>query len=724
MPLLHTSVQADLEGPLARTTVQQKFQNPSTHSLELTYLFPLPHEAAVGHYRFRVGSRTIEGQIQTRDLARQHYERARAAGQTAALLEQQRPNVFLQRLTNIPPGATIEVTLQYDEWLPLDDGQHVYVFPMVVGPRFMGNLQERLNPTYSPDPWRSGTTIDLCLTLKGSHETYGAIGSPTHELILERGEEATVLRLRQQKSIPNRDFVLHYAYASSEPTLWAQRYVSPDRPGKDTVMIALLPPHLHTHDAPILPREFLFLLDVSGSMHGAPLELAKATLKACLSSLRPQDRFQIFAFASSVVACSPEPLPPTSANLEAAFSFMDRQQGGGGTQLLAALQQVLQQSVDPERLRLAVLFSDGYIGNEADILRTVTQHKEETRFFGFGIGSSVNRYFMESLGPMGGGHSDIVLPQAMPQEVAKRWERHLRTPLLTDLQLTFHDGSLTDLQSSSSLDLFAGSSVFWIGKQTVPGPLSLSISGNHGGRRVERFLQVNPSRHTNQDVLQRLWARKKMEALHLASFHASPVEKENMQQQITELGLAHRLMSEFTSFVAVDSQSEVPIEGRLSTDIPVPLPEAMSAPWQVASPDRSGPQRLRSTGSAPAPQASGQDLFQERKVKGAEIQPEDKATTPAKAEETTLPKNPVFQLERKEGSGKVIGIVVTGRPNLDLTGWWIHSSEGTTKIALKRQWFARRQGGVLFLDLTPLNLQSDALWILVLPDGSTYQFSL
>ncbi|NUQ36188.1 MAG: VWA domain-containing protein, partial [Planctomycetaceae bacterium] len=456
-PLRHTDVKASIAGYVASTVVTQTYENPFETPIEAVYIFPLPETAAVNYFRMTVGTRTIIGIIRRRAEAKEIYERAKAAGYTTSLLEQERPNIFTQSVANIAPKEQVKVEITYFNRLKYLNGQYEYVFPMVVGPRYLANTSdaERIDPPVVPENTRSGHNISLSVDVDAGSEI-GAIDTPAHHTNVTRGSasKATVT-LASHEEIANRDFVLRYRLAGKGVQTGLLAHANAERGGFVSLMFT--PPE--TPDASeIAPREMTFLLDISGSMHGTPLDMSKQIVKQAIQKMRPNDCFNIFFFAGGNGQLWETPQPNTSQNRQQALTALESLQAGGGTEMLAGLARLFASKRAPERSRMVLFLTDGYVGDEDRILTLVKQQCADSRFFAFGVGSSVNRYLIEGIGRHGRGHAAVVLPrEGSASELAVRdFYSHIDAPVLTDISVDWGNLDVSEQYPAMLPDVFAG----------------------------------------------------------------------------------------------------------------------------------------------------------------------------------------------------------------------------------------------------------------------------
>jgi len=570
-PLQHTKVYAQVSGNIARVEVTQLYQNPTQNRLEAIYAFPLPPNAAVTDMYFRIGKRIVYGEVQRRTEAKHTYEKAKAEGKTAALTEQERPNLFTQSVANIPPGETIAVVLRYVHEVPFDDGRYLFHFPTTVGPRYMpgtptGTSQGpglAADTSQVPDASRISPPVVLpgsanphdveILVRLSPGAAFKDVASKNHRIVhgLDGGG-GHLVGLAEEDRRPNKDFILAYRPAGALP----EAHVLTQREqGDDHLMLFIQPPN-QVQESFVRPRELVFLIDKSGSMEGPPLETAKALIVKTLHKMGPEDTFQLIAFDGATYEMSPRALQNNAENVAAAETWLGRLAGGGGTEMLKGIQAALDRTTDPKRLRMVIFCTDGYIGNEGEIIDYIDQKRNGARVFGFGIGSSVNRFLIDGVARAGRGAADIVgYKDDMDESVARLYKR-IDRPLLTDLSLSFDGLTVSQLLPERLPDLFAGQPLVVVGKYAGSGPATVTLSGRLGDKPFQRKLKVELSHSGDEKpVLGTLWARRKIDDLSFRQ--ASQPQPPEAVEAITQLGLSYHLVTQYTSLVAVEKELRV-----------------------------------------------------------------------------------------------------------------------------------------------------------------------
>jgi Ca-activated chloride channel family protein len=591
-PLKHTDVKAEISGFLSRVVVTQEFENPFKDKIEAVYTFPLPHAAAVDDMTMRVGERVVRGRILRREEAQAVYETARQAGQVAGLLDQERPNIFTQSVANLMPGEKVTVQISYVETLKYEDGSYEFVFPMVVGPRYVpgtptgkqggGRLADtdrvpdasRITPQVAPEGMRAGHDISVDVTLDAGVPLDG-LASKTHEVEIERpGAGSAHVRLKDKSAIPNKDFILRYDVAGRR----IEDALLTNRTNKGGYFTLILQPPDRVAAEDVNPKEIVFVLDTSGSMEGFPIEKAKESMKLALDGLYPQDTFNLITFAGDEHILFPRPVPATKENLQKAQEFLRSRKGSGGTEMMKAIKAALDPSDAQDHLRIVCFMTDGYVGNDMEIVGEIQKHPN-ARVFSFGIGSSVNRFLLDKMAEQGRGEVEYVTLTDDGSAAARRFHERIRNPLFTDITVDWGGLPVADVYPKRVPDLFSAKPVVLTGRYTGGGHGVIRLKGKMAGHDFVREIPVDlPETEARHDVLATLWARTRIEDLmgqgYDALQHGNP--RAELKEAITQLGLEYRLMTQFTSFVAVEEMTVTDGGQPRRIDVPVELPEGVS----------------------------------------------------------------------------------------------------------------------------------------------------
>ncbi|MBX2862592.1 MAG: after-VIT domain-containing protein [Leptolyngbyaceae cyanobacterium MAG.088] len=602
-PLKHTEVKANVSGNLSRVEVTHTFENPFETALDATDVFPLPDEAAVDTMTIRLGDRTIKGRIEKREDAQAIYERAKQAGQTAGLLEQERANIFTQSLANIRPGEQIEVIITYSDLLPYKQGAYEFVFPMVVGPRYIpGNpIDEsdtahgsatapmtlnqntdlvpdasRLNGPILPPGMRSGHDIQVTVQLEtgaGQCLDRTKLQCLSHQIGVDNQDTITRITLAPGDTIPNKDLILRYQVAG-DATQTALLTQTDERGGHFAVYMV---PAISYDTNAYIPKDMVFLIDTSGSQSGAPLAQCQALMRRFIEGLHPQDTFNIVNFANTTQQLAKVSLENTSRHRKQALAYINRLQAGGGTEMLRGFKTVLNlPQLDTERIRNIVLLTDGYIGNETQIFAEVQRSlSPSTRLHSFGAGSSVNRFLLNRVAELGRGISHVVRHDQTIDQVVDKFFNQINNPVLGTLSLHWEGpGEIPSFYPMAIPDLFAEQPLVLFGRKLDKQSGTLHIRGiEAGGKSFEQAFNLTFEPSGNPAIAQ-LWGRARIKDLMNQMVSG---ETTRGVDAVTETALAYQLLSQYTAFVAVsdDVRVEQP-EETVSVNVPVLMPEGVS----------------------------------------------------------------------------------------------------------------------------------------------------
>jgi len=600
-PLKHTAVSAAVSGFVARVDVTQEFVNPLDQKIEAVYTFPLPQDASVDWMEMTVGGRRIVGKIKERDEAKRIYEAAKTQGHVASLLDQERPNIFTQSVANIMPGATVKVRISYVNLLKYEDGQFEFSFPMVVGPRYMPGSPvsktgtgwaadtdrvpdaSRISPPVTPEGTRAGHDISLKMTIN-SGVPIGRIQSVLHQVDVRRlGRCGASVSLKGGSAIPNKDFILRWQVAGD--SVQTGLLTGTRSAGDGYFSLVFIPPAVPQPEQ-ITPKEMIFVIDSSGSQMGWPIEKAKETMRLCVQQMNPGDTFQMLAFSNNVTPLFARPQPNTVENRAFAEEFLNSRLGMGGTEMMKAVQAVLDAPADPRRMRIVCFMTDGYVGNDMEILDYVGKHIGQTRIFPFGIGNGVNRFLLDEMARLGRGAVEYVTLSEKGSAAAGRFAERIAKPLLTDITVDWGGLPVSEVYPATLPDLFSNQPLTLTGRygaSTAHGSRAATgdivIRGRLGGRPWSFTLPAQlPVSAPEGACLASVWARAKLTDLTTSDYQGIQQGTPNpgVKQEIIQTALDYGLMSQFTSFVAVEEKT-VTEGGRPKTvAVPVEMPEGVS----------------------------------------------------------------------------------------------------------------------------------------------------
>lgn len=597
-PLRHTDVRGAISGFLARVTVTQTFENTASEKIEAVYAFPLPENAAVDDMTIQVGQRTVRGIIKKREEAKAIYEQAKQSGHVAALLDQERPNIFTQAVANIMPADQVVVTISYLQTLDYEDGTYEFVFPMVVGPRFIPGQPtgkqaggwapdtdqvpdaSKITPQVTPKGTRAGHDISIELAID-SGVPLQQINSSSHQIDVARtGASAATVKLANLTEIPNKDFILKYNVAADQiaDSILSQSAPVNSAIGPGGYFTLILQPPAKLPESDITPKELVFVLDTSGSMMGFPIEKAKEFINHALDELYPGDTFNLITFSGDTRVLFPTPVYPTAENLRTTREVLNAQHGGGGTVMMNAIRAALAPSDSQDHVRVVCFLTDGFVGNDLDIIGEVQKHSN-ARVFAFGIGNGVNRFLIEGMARAGRGESEVVTLHDKADVAAHRLYERLRSPVLTNVSIDWGGLPVIDVFPKQLPDLFSAKPVVVSGRYTAATSGTIHIRGQRAGEEFTRDVPVRFNSGTaNSHILSSFWARRKIDDLmsqDLTGLQSGNVKPE-LKQEITQLGLSYRLMTQFTSFVAVEERVVTTGGQPHRVEVPVEMPDGVS----------------------------------------------------------------------------------------------------------------------------------------------------
>ncbi len=584
LPLKETSASVNIVGVIADVTVKQVYINSGLNTLEAIYTFPLSTRAAVYGMQMKIGSRTVTAKIEEKKKARDDYEKAKTEGKRTSLLEQSRPNVFTMNVGNIAANDTITVELKYTELLIPEKGIYSFVYPTVVGPRYSNKSKETasaddnfVSTPYTKEgvmpAYRYGINVQIHSGIPVQN-----VVCITHKTVVAYTDlyNATVMIDPAETNGGNRDVIINYSLQGDKIESGVMLYENGD---ENFFMVMIQPPKKVLKEE-IPPREYIFIVDVSGSMHGFPIDLSKKLLRNLILNLNPNDKFNVLLFSGATATMSPSSVDATIENFNKAVAFLDAERGYGGTELLPAMQVAYAlPRTDPDLSRSFVIVTDGYVSIEKETFDYIRNNTGNTNFFSFGIGSSVNRYLMEGMAFMGGGEAMIVTKPEFADEQAEKFRNYINTPVLTQIKTDFGNFSAYDVQPSSSPDMLAERPIIIFGKYTGSPTGIITVKGKAGRNTYKQSFdlsQVKPLK-TNS-ALRYLWAREKIKLLdYYDSDNGYSNSGDKSEGEILALGLKYNLMTNYTSFIAIDEEVIRDKDGKLVTVTQAnPLPEGVS----------------------------------------------------------------------------------------------------------------------------------------------------
>ncbi|MCC6357251.1 MAG: VWA domain-containing protein [Phycisphaerales bacterium] len=700
-PLKHTDVVADVSGFFARVHVRQVFHNPTKEKIEAIYVFPLPQHAAVDDMVMTIGDRRVVGQIRKREEAKAIYEQAKAAGHVASLLDQERPNIFTQSVANIEPGVEVAIEISYVETLKYEDGQFEFMFPMVVGPRYIpggGSAPaplttgqptpqvpdaHKITPPVTPKGTRAGHDISLKVRIDAGMAIQD-IASVLHDVdVTPDGTTGALVALKNRDEIPNRDFILHYRLATDQIAHGLLTHVDE----RGTFLTILLQPPKRVLQTMVVPRELVFVLDTSGSMSGFPIEKSKETMSKLIDGMGPLDTFNLITFAGDTNILWDEPRPATPENRKAAQEFLASRKGGGGTEMMKAIDAALRvptptfqsqwdQFIGPDAggkvgqrdllrsrmhftargmlrrtrpegckavsadaqyaeaflvsadgtrafavkfppnvrmalpgdgaaveltgecyateagvyveaksisitpIRVVCFMTDGYVGNDMAIIDAVKKNADTTRVFSFGAGNGVNRFLLDGMAHAGRGEVEYVTLASQGDEAARKFHERLQSPVLTDISIDWGGLPVDEVYPERIDDLFSSKPIVVHARLSGPvTPATITLRGLTGEGPYESQIALEATgRQEKNPSIASLWAREKVESLMNRDLAAAQQGNppEGIKETIIGVGLTYRLLTQFTSFVAVEELTITSGGQPKTIQVPVEMPDGVS----------------------------------------------------------------------------------------------------------------------------------------------------
>jgi Ca-activated chloride channel family protein len=586
-PQVATEVAIDVTGMVARTRVTQVFHNPGSEFVEGVYVFPLPEKAAVDRLWMKIGERVIEGRIREKEEARRTYEKAKAEGKKAALVEQQRPNLFTNAIAHIGPNEAIEIRIEYQQALAYDGGTYKLRFPLAVTPRYLRAAapaipdepkaaeaqalepgETLLEPSYAPEGCGPLNTVDIAVSIDAGVPV-GAVTSSYHETVIEKAGGRTMISLVKDQEEANRDFELTWTLAPGATPQAAM--FTQTRGDHEYALLMVVPPQPTAAERAAfdrMPRETILIIDTSGSMEGVSMTQAKAALEMALDTLRPSDRFNVLEFNSIMRTWLPSAVPATADNLARARAWVKQLRAGGGTNMAPALRFALDGGETPGYLRQVVFITDGGVGNEDELFKLIVARLGNSRLFTVGIGSAPNGHFMTKAAQYGRGTFTSIGDVKEVQEKMSQLFAKIEAPVLRDVQVRWPDGTPVETFPPRVPDLYLGEPVLVAAAAKAPLG-TVVVTGLRGNQPWSVALTPPPDR--NAAGVGALWARAKIASLMDTLAQGADVAQ--VRPQVVNVALEHHLVSAYTSLVAVDVTPSGPAGGVKTAMVKASLPQ-------------------------------------------------------------------------------------------------------------------------------------------------------
>lgn len=584
-PLKETNVVSNINGMIAETYVTQTYANEGDTPINARYVFPTSSDVTVHGMKMVIGNEMITARIKEKEEAKTEYEEAKSEGKSASLMEQKRPNVFTMDVANIMPGDTVSIELHYTELITPKENIYEFVFPTVVGPRYAPPAASDDNSTNNSgsgdDDWVASPYLEYGATPPGDYNItvnlstgvpLAEITCKSHAIEIQQSD-ASAARITLADSddyAGNRDFILKYRLTGEEIQ---SGLVLSGGQEENFFMLTIQPPERYEPED-ILPREYIFVLDVSGSMSGYPLDTAKALIRDLVTDLHETDTFNLILFANETARLSSDSLPATAKNVRAATKLIDELEGGGGTSLLPALENAVAIPKQDDTARSIVIITDGYISNDSEIISFITDNMDSASFFSFGIGSSVNDYLIKQIAGCGLGESFIVTDSEDAAESAVNFRTYIEAPLLTDISLNCIGFDVYDVEPSVPSVLYASQPIVLFGKWRGKPDGTITITGKAGAKEYVQEIPVNDVEvDTESEAIRYLWAQTRLDRI---TKYGSIRNDSSVKDEITQLGLEYNMVTPYTSFIAVSEIIRNAEGDSTDVDQALPLPQRVS----------------------------------------------------------------------------------------------------------------------------------------------------
>ena len=566
-PKVETEVAIQVTGMIARTRLTQVFHNPGSEFVEGVYVFPLPEKAAVDHLWMRIGERVIEGQVKEKEEARRTYEKAKSEGKKAALVEQQRPNLFTNAVAHIGPNENVRVTIEYQQTLTYEQGEYRLRFPLATTPRYvpgdagvaMPDVPKAIEAGEFDGPTQEGSyasdgcggqinPVDIAVLIDSGMPIANVVSSYHEAFVQKESGNRTAVYLTKEQEAADRDFELKWTVApgaAPRAALFTQ-----DIAGTGYALIMVVPPEPNAAEKSAferVPRETILIVDTSGSMQGASMEQAKAAVIHALTTLTVRDRFNVLEFNSVMHPLYPAALHATPQNLANAKAWVAKLKAGGGTEMVPALNFALDGREAPGYLRQVVFMTDGGVSNEDELFKLIERRLGNSRLFTVGIGSAPNGHFMTQAAQFGRGTFTQIGDVREVEEKMRALFMKIEAPVLQDVAIRWADGSPVETFPKRVPDLYLGEPIV-VSASAAHFAQSITVSGRRGNQPWS--VALTPSRDGDANGVGALWARARISSLMDEMTRGADAAA--IRPQVVKVALDHHLVSAYTSLVAVD----------------------------------------------------------------------------------------------------------------------------------------------------------------------------
>lgn len=596
-PLKKTSVTADINGIIADIHVVQSYTNEGTKPINACYVFPASTQVTVHGMQMQIGNQLVTAKIKEKEEAKEEFEEAKEEGKSASLLSEERPNVFTMNIANIMPGDNVSVDLHYTELITPTDGVYEFVYPTVSGPRYVGPViddcgtrEEWVATPYLPEGTDPKDRYDIRVNLSAA-VPITELASSSHEIMVqwEENTRAAVSLADASDYAGNRDFILDYKMTGQDISTGLML----NKGENENFFMLMVQPPERCNPAKIPPREYIFVLDVSGSMSGYPLNTAKELIRNLVSDLRETDTFNLILFSGASIQMAEKSVPASEDNIKKAIQIIEEQEGAGGTELAPALRDAIAIPGREDVSRSIVVITDGYIYGEKEIFEIIHENIGSSDFFSFGIGRGVNRNLIEGIAKTGQGEPFVVTDQDEASETAERFKTYIQSPVMTDINVKFNGFDVYDVEPAILPTLFAQRPIVLLGKWRGEPAGTVQITGKTGNSDYEQTIsvaQLAPESVSDEeesdadalyaaavtldsDVLSYLWAQKRIERLTDYGLNQNDPD---VKEEVTQLGLNYSILTPYTSFIAVTETVRNPDKNSTDVNQPLPLPLEVS----------------------------------------------------------------------------------------------------------------------------------------------------
>lgn len=574
LPLVATHLRAECAGGLARYVLEQTFVNVHDETLHVTYKLPLPADGAVSGYAFQIGLRTVSGRVDPKATARARFEQAIAEGKTAAILEQERADVFTQEI-GIPANETIIARITVDAplaWLP--EGEWEMRFPTVIGPRYSAPPEVALKVVGGEAG--TGVRAQIHVTIGDTIVRGHAPTSPSHGLVSRADGSIELATIAAEGGARlDRDIVVRWPVAEREVgvTLNAARPKHTELHSHLAYGLLTIVPPAPDARAENVARDLVILLDTSGSMSGAPLAQAKKVVGLLIDALRPEDSMELIEFSYQPRRWRNAPVAATRTDKQAALAWVRSLEADGGTEMYSGVVEALR-SVRAGAQRQVVLLTDGYVGNEEHIVELCHERLPKgCRLHVVGVGSAVNRTLAMSLARAGRGAEILVGLDEDAERAAKRLLDRTAAPVLTDVTIT--GDAIVQLAPEHVPDVFAGAPIR-AAMSFDPRGGEIVVRGHLARGTWEKRIRV-PAMETGagNPAVTALYAREHVADLEMRWTIGREVDL--IDRTIEKVGVAFQIATRKTSWVAIDEKRSVDPNARSrDEEMPHELPYGTS----------------------------------------------------------------------------------------------------------------------------------------------------